>query len=350
MIIHISNHPVTTLRSVKPMVDYLLDKGLHVDLWTDPIPFKMSVSINPIASLYRLIQCYLAFKSIKPKMVHTHTSRFSLIPLLAAKMAKVPLRIYHNHGLPYLGHRGLVRFVLKTIEKINIFSSTHILLVSRSNLECVKKDELAHDKPTAILNYGSAAGIKIEEFAHNNQKKSSDKNQFVVAYIGRPYKRKGFHLMLKAWEESGLGKDGDKLLVAGCTMDDCKKVLGHTPEGVSAYGFIDDITSVIRDSNAVALPSYHEGFPNIFLEGAVFEKILIGTDIPGITCAIIDQSTGILIPAQDQKALKDLLIEIKNNPEKFQIYGINARKRVEEKFQQKDVLESLYQFYQKVLS
>ncbi|NJK52302.1 MAG: glycosyltransferase family 4 protein [Leptolyngbyaceae cyanobacterium SU_3_3] len=84
---------------------------------------------------------------------------------------------------------------------------------------------------------------------------------FVLAYIGRPVRRKGFHLLLKAWERSGLGNQNNVLLIAGCTAAECESALGRTIAGVRGLGYLTDLHELYAACDAVTLPSEHEGFP-----------------------------------------------------------------------------------------
>ena len=195
-------------------VQHLLEVGLLAWFWMTPI-------VYPIAFLQRLAQYRRQLRVVKPKILHAHQMRASVIPLLAAYLEAVPIRIYHNHGLPYLAYRGALRHFLRSLERINIRLATHVLLVSRSNLNAARADGLLpHDKGTVLAN-GSAAGIDLAEYAPERFDAKAKKTAraafgiadaaFVLAYVGRPVKRKGFHLLLTAWESSGLAPRGNVL-------------------------------------------------------------------------------------------------------------------------------------------
>jgi glycosyltransferase involved in cell wall biosynthesis len=138
---------------------------------------------------------------------------------------------------------------------------------------------------------------------------------------------------------------GNVLLTAGCTQEECARALGHAVEGVKGLGYLTDLKDFYAASDAVVLPSEHEGFPYSLLEGAAAGRPLIGTDIPGIRCAIQRGETGLLVGARDEAALSQAIKSLASNPALGARLGANARSRVEREFERKIVLQSLLKYY-----
>ena len=369
-VIHSIHFPVSARSFVQPIVECLNRAGIDAELWVEyqakhhavieqiHVPkqnVKSDLTLNPIAFLKRLSNFRHRLRIANPKILHAHQSRASLIPLLAAYLEQVPVRIYQNHGLPYLGYQGVLRYALRLLEVINIRLATHILLVSHSNLKETRIDGLLAEDCGAVLAAGSIAGIDLTQFDANSPDPIQAKQHlgvadapFVLAYVGRPVKRKGFHLLLQAWERSGLGEQNNVLLIAGCTATECEGALGHAIAGVRGLGYLTDLHEFYAACDAVILPSEHEGFPYSLLEGAAAAKPLIGTDIPGIRCAIQPGQTGLLVPAKDEGALTEAIQTLAADLELRSRLGQNARKRVELEFSREKVLKSLLEFYQQL--
>ena len=100
-----------------------------------------------------------------------------------------------------------------------------------------------------------------------------------------------------------------------------------------------------KSSDAVVLPSEHEGCPYSLLEGAAAGRPLIGTDIPGIRCAILRDETGLLVNSRDEAALCQAIETLVSDPALGARLGANARDRVEREFERKIVLQSLLKYY-----
>jgi N,N'-diacetylbacillosaminyl-diphospho-undecaprenol alpha-1,3-N-acetylgalactosaminyltransferase len=369
-VVHSIHAPVSARSFVMPMVAYLNQAGISTQLWVEnrsnqsetiadltvPKQFVESDLVkNPLALIARLTKYRRQLRIDRPKIVHTHQTRASIIPLLAAYLEKIPVRIYQNHGLPYLGHRGLLRWFLRSLELINIKLATHVLLVSHSNLVEARVDRLIPANIGCVLASGSATGIDTSNFELDNyrgnatklarQKLNIPESAFVLAYVGRPFKRKGFHLLLKAWQQSGLADNNNYLIIAGCTATECDRVFGYPIPGVKGLGYLNDLTEFYAACDVVTLPSEHEGFPYSLLEGAAAGKPLLGTDIPGIRCAIKDRVTGLLIPANDEIELVKAMVELAEDPDLRLNLGKSARLRIEQEFTTDIVLSSLLEFY-----
>lgn len=366
--------PVSARSFVLPMVKYLNAAGITTELWVEnfakqaaivelldvPKYFIASDLVkNPITVISRFIEYRKHLKQTQTKFIHTHQTRAAIIPLFAAYLEKVPVRIYHNHGLSYLGYQGILRSFLRLLEVINISLATHVLLVSQSNLDEARIDGLLTENQGYVLASGSAVGIDLNEYKLEyfspaaakiaRAKLDIPEDVFVLAYTGRPFRRKGFHLLIKAWETSGLGKANNFLIIAGCSAADCDAVLGYPSAGVKGLGYLTSLREFYAACDVVTLPSEHEGFSYSLLEGAAAGKPLIGTDIPGNRCAIQPDITGVLVPKNDQIALATAIASFASNPELRQRLGKNARARIEDEFTNEIVLKSLLEFYQGIL-
>jgi glycosyltransferase involved in cell wall biosynthesis len=367
---HFIHFPVSARSFVSPFVEYLNQEGISselcleystkyqkiIDLIDVPKQFISSdLEANPFSIASKVFACWRYFQRRRIVLLHSHQTRASLIPLLAAFLARIPVRIYHNHGLPYLGYQGLTRLFLWLLEYINTHLATHVLFVSQSNLEAAVADGLLPRNKAHILANGTAVGIdlrdyRLTDFNQFEKNRARDKfgiseDAFVLSYIGRPVKRKGLHFLLKSWQLTGLAHQGATLLIAGCTADECNQALGYPVAGVKALGYLTDLKPFYAASDALTLPSRHEGFPYSLLEAAAAGLPLIGTDIPGIRCAIKAEETGILVPFNDEVALANAIKRVANDPSLRNYLGQNARRRVENEFERSIVLEALLEFY-----
>lgn len=376
MIVHSIHVPVSARQFVAPLARHLHASGMPTILAVgsrvgqerhlaairdDPqVAIDSDLTGGPLAICGRALAWYRLLRRLRPLVVHAHQMRASVIPLLAAWTAGVPIRIYHNHGLPYLGHTGIMRVLLRLVERLNLLLATDVWLVSHSNRQAARADGLLLGRRSVVIGHGSAVGIDIQAWSSESvgeavrirQRRvlALSSNAFAVLYVGRPTARKGFEDLLAAWALGGFAERGGHLLCVGFSPADIPLTISPLPAGVIAHGMIEDLRPWYAAADAVCLPSWHEGFPYALLEAAAAGRPTIGCDVPGIRCAIGDGQTGLLVPVHAPGPLAAALQRLELSPELRLRLGSNGRAMTESSFDQSTVLRLQEAWYRTRLS
>lgn len=373
MVIHLIHHPVSAKKFVEPIVKLLNSNGIEAELWLEnredlkdfisaidcPKSFaKFDLSINPFSVLIRVIRLVKKFKASKPKAIHAHQTRAAFIPLLAAFIARVPVRIYHNHGVRYLTHRGLLRILFWLPDFLNCRLATHVITVSPSICKKMLQHHLVKKPKCQVLGKGSACGIDLDEYPQENfddqnmirsrQALAIPLGAFVILYVGRPFRWKGFHTLLSTWQHMEASDGESILLIAGCNDRDVIKAAGFPMKNVVALGYIKDLRLCYAACDVVVLPSQHEGFPNSLLEGAAAGKALVGSNVPGIDSIITDNENGLLVPPGDSEALAEAIVTLRDNHDLRKRMGHCGRQYVERYFDRRVFNKLLLDYYDRI--
>ena len=104
-----------------------------------PVQMKRGISLSGASALCKMVSI---FKKEKFDMVQYSTPNASLYAAVAAKIAKIPVRLYCQWGLVYVGFSGIKRKIFKIIEKIVCGLSTWIEPDSFGNLDFAHKEGL----------------------------------------------------------------------------------------------------------------------------------------------------------------------------------------------------------------
>lgn len=326
-------------RFVEKFVDEYRQNGFDVTTvvyrgMSDINFINTELSINPFATMWRFMCFIFILLFLNPKTLHTNITLGSLIPLVSGLICRVPRRIYHNHGFGFLGHRGLVRFALKIVEKINCSLATEVITVSRSNLLLAVKENVVDNKKIQVLGSGSAIGVEKRKTLIRGLIPSRN-----IGYVGRPHFRKGFYDLLKFWSEAGLDKKGYTLHIAGCNEMDVDRFGFKGINSVKCHGYIRDMEQFYNSISILLLPSYHEGFGQCIIEAAQFGVPSIASDIPGITCAVEHEKTGLLHkPGDIKKIIEYTNLLLENNDYRNKL-GEAARQKAENEFSRNKILE-----------
>ncbi len=375
MIIHTIHVPVGARHFVAPLVARLRASGIPTELWVEDrapqrmhleamsgIPLRLIESdliSRPIELCRRWLSWYRALRRIRPLAVHAHQTRAAPIPLSAAWAAGVPIRIYHNHGLPYLGHRGVMRQLLRGLERINLTFATAVLLVGRENRDSARRDGLLSPRCGAVLGRGSAVGIDLMRWSLGQFSPASrikarldlglPKSAFVVLFVGRPYLRKGFGDLLAAWAAGDFASRGGHLLLVGFSAKEA--VVGGfvIPIGATLTGMVSDVRPFYAACDVVCLPSWHEGFPYALLEASAAGRACVATSAPGMGDAVHNGVNGRLVPLRDIDALSQVLHDCEVDADGSARMGAAGRLMVENGFDQCSVLDRQVAWFRRLV-
>ena len=346
-------------------------------------PISLVKDIKGLWFLYRL------FRKEKPWCVHANTPKGSFLAMIAAWFACVPHRVYTVTGLRYQGAHGLLRMILKTMERLSCLFATNVIPEGKGVLQCLKRDNITK-KALQVIHYGNINGKDTEFFSRDNtiqtaSLKLADKqihlrnlsekearslvrselgfsnNDFIFVFIGRLVNDKGLGELADAIRKLENENLEIKLLLIGEIdgEDDAlaKDKLNYLMQlkNVKYIGVQSDIRPYLMASDVLVFPSYREGFPNVPLEAGALGLPAIVTNINGSNEIIEDGVNGKIIQSPlDNKGMRvnDITIELYTmikwfyyHPEEVKRMGENARPIICERYEQQNVWNALLKFY-----
>jgi glycosyltransferase involved in cell wall biosynthesis len=119
---------------------------------------------------------------------------------------------------------------------------------------------------------------------------------------------------------------------------------------VHFLGYRTDVADVTQVYDVAVLPSVAgEGLPHAVLEAMALRKPMVASRFSGIPEEVEEGVTGTLVPRGDVKGLAGAIIDLLTNPEKARAFGEAGRRRVEEKFALKRMLDETFALYEELL-
>ncbi len=137
----------------------------------------MRREISPLQDLRSLRNLYRLFCRERPWCVHANTPKGSLLAMMAAWAARVPHRVYTVTGLRYQGVHGLMRGLLKAMERVTCCCATNVIPEGNGVLHSLKTDHITR-KPLRVLHFGNINGKDTRHLS---------RRQTVADYIQAPY-------------------------------------------------------------------------------------------------------------------------------------------------------------------
>ena len=322
------------------------------------IPMERHISLNrDVVSLWRLTK---VFRKEKPTMVHSMTPKAGLLCMTAAWICRVPVRVHTFTGLVFPTSTGLKRKILMATDWLTCACATHIIPEG----EGVKKDLMDNGitkKQLKVLGYGNVRGVDMEYYSRRpeivEKAKEINKDVFTFLFVGRIAKDKGINELCEAFDMVS-GLTPARLLLVGPYEDNldpiserARKIIDGNPSIECVGGkFGDDLLPYYAASNCFVFPSYREGFPNTVLEAGAMGLPSIVTDINGSREIISQGENGVIIPSHDTNALLDAMLNmIRDKAAREQMAG-NARRMIEERYEQGYVRKCLYDYYDEILA
>lgn len=293
--------------------DFLENFGKAEGIDTCCIPIERFPSVwKDFRSLWRL---YRYFHRHRPDIVHTNTAK-ALLPLLAARLAGVPVRVYMAHGSLHQGYSGWRRILVKGIERTICSCSTEILCVSFGIKELLLEERICRKKDIVkVVRYGSCSGIDTERFDRSMFDRESlrvgsgiSQEDFVFCFVGRINREKGVNELVRAFQDLSARHKDVRLLLVG-PEERHRSIDGKTAEAIASHpsihavGYREDIRPLLAISDALVLPSYREGLGLTLMEAGAMGLPSIATDIIGCREVVEDGVTGSLVPPRDGRAL-----------------------------------------------
>lgn len=186
------------------------------------ISVDMNRRISPIKDIISLFNLYKVLKKEKTIIVHSITPKAGLLSMLAAKMARVPIRIHTFTGLIFPTRKGFMQKLLINMDRLLCWAATNVYPEG----EGVKRDLIRYKitkKPLKVLANGNVNGIDTsffspDQIANEQQVKLKEElnisaSDFVFVFVGRLVKDKGINELVYAF--SNFNDQNVKLLLVG---------------------------------------------------------------------------------------------------------------------------------------
>lgn len=329
-------------------------KSLPEFVHTYPMAMERGVDVRGMQRAIK--QMTEIFKREKFDIVQYSTPNASLYASIAAKKAKIPVRLYCQWGMVYLGFSGIKKSIFKFIEKYTCKNSTDVQPDSKGNLDFCRENGFYSEKKSRIVWNGCANGLNVSKFdlskkdgyrAEIRKKYGFSDSDIVLGFLGRIGRDKGFNELMLAFKQLKEKYPFVKLLYVGYnekpdTVDqDLLKYFDDCEDIISTNGWVDDPQRYLSAMDIFMFPSYREGFGNVVIEAEAMGVPVVVSDIPGPQNGMVDGVTGFKVPAREVLPLVEKTSVLIEDDELRERFGKAGAKFVVDNFDSRVLIKKI---------
>jgi glycosyltransferase involved in cell wall biosynthesis len=279
---------------VAPEESELFRRAARADIRVRAVDFGRSRIVGNILRL----SAWLRRERID--VLNPHSSRDSWVAGLAGRLARVPFLVRTRHFDVPIPNPRISRHVYRTL-------ADHLLTTSPKVTDHLRSlFRLPEDRVSTV-----PTGIDLERFSPGGARAAvvpdNAAGRTLVGMISIIRKAKGHETLLRAARLlNGSGFPVHCLFVgegpSRSNVEACVREL-RLSDHVTFAGHREDVPEVLRALDILALPSLHEGIPQVGLQALAVKVPVIGSDVGGIPSIIRPNQTGRLVLPGDAAAL-----------------------------------------------
>lgn len=324
------------------------------------IEVPMERRISPFKDLRSLCRLYNVIRAERPDIVHSFTPKAGLLAMMAAKLARIMVRVHTFTGLVFPTASGLKKRLLMTTDKLTCSCATNIIAEGQG----VRKDLInagITKKEVRVLGHGNIRGIDLTYYNRTPEVvELADKlrapDVFTFLFVGRVVRDKGIVELVQAFERICSDNRPVRLVLIGPfesdvdpIPEDIRQRLGENPAIITTGEITGvDLLAWYAASDCFVLPSYREGFPNTVIEAGAMGLPSIVTDINGSNEIISDGVNGLIVPPHNGEALLEAMRKVLDDKCFRESAALVCRDMIASRFEEGQVRVSLLNFYSEI--
>ena len=369
--------PGTFQAHLRDQLRCVVEEGIHLTLVASPgdeldvvgrevgaetIGVAMQRAPAPMADLRSLFLLTNVLQGGHFDIVHSTTPKAGFLTALASTMARVPVRIHTFTGQPWVELRGLRRWIPRQCDRITARLATRCYADSPSQREFLIRERLVKPDRIGVIGAGSISGVNLDRFsaAQGGERDvirdelGISRDAVVVIFVGRVTKDKGIVELLAAFEMASKRFPQLRLLVVGPFEPDRDPLPDKTVAGlknnrrIHLVGFQGQPERYLGAADIFVLPSYREGFGSVAIEAAALGLPAIVTRITGLTDAVVENVTGLIVPPKSPDALAEAIETLAGSRGMRQAMGEAGRQRVMKIFDARVINEAVVREYRRL--
>lgn len=333
-------------------------EDLGVSARLRPLPIERAIA--PLCDLRCLASLVRLMRTERFDLVHSMTPKAGLLAMIAARIARVPVRIHTFTGQVWATRTGIARAALRWLDKMLARTATFVLADSQSQRAFLASERVVSASKIAVLANGSVSGVDATRFRPDPVRRRVIRESLgipmtdvVLLFVGRINRDKGVMDLARAFAILADRRADIRVLVVGPDEEGLTRAIHDVCSRHLARLHFCAYTNAPEDfmtaSDILCLPSYREGFGTVIIEAAAAGLPAVASRIYGLVDAVVDGETGLLHEPADLDGLAGQLERLISSPELRRSLGAAARVRAARDFSQPTITSAVLDVYSRLL-
>lgn len=295
------------------------------------------------------------FRSLRPDIVHTHSSKAGILGRAAANKAAVPVIVHTIHGMSFNRTQAWpVRQTYRFLERRAARKTDKIVAVADAMIEQAVDAGIApRGKFTTIR-----SGLEVARFAPNPETRKLVRAEWgvsdehvLVGTVARLFTNKGYEEILAAmpwavqrnprlhfvWVGDGAFREKYSGEVERLGLRSRVHMTGLVPPA--------DVARLMTGFDMLVHASRWEGLPRAVVQALLTEVPCISFDNDGAPEVVIPEQTGLLVPLGDSAQLAEAIVRLASDESLRRRLGACGRTRCLDAFDWRNMVEQLDALY-----
>lgn len=324
------------------------------------VPLRIERQPSPWRDLLTTYHLLRLFRRERFDLVHSISPKSGLLGMLAAWLARIPIRLHTFQGEVWFTRTGLWRFILKSMDRLVGWLITDATVVSHSERAFLIEQRVLTQEKSVVLANGSIAGVDLARFRPDAEIRASLRGKHGIAdsgvvllYMGRLNRDKGILELAEAFALLArrdvnvylwlVGADEEAMLAA------VSDTLAPYRDRVFSESHVDWPEQYMAAADVLVLPSHREGFGVVIIEAAACGIPAVASRVYGLTDAMQENVTGLMHPVGDTLALRDCMATLSHDAVLRRRLGKAARARTSAEFSKQHVHAAMLSYYANLL-
>jgi len=312
--------------------------------WTH-VPLELRRAVSLRADIGALRRLGAIVRTVRPDIVHAHSSKAGALARLARIAHRVPV-IYTPHGYAFAGffEREPERVAYRLAERLLAPLATRVLCVCEAEAVLARSVGPA-DRVHVVYN-----GVDSDPSCRVDPRMAALHDHGpVICALTQLRPGKGMETLIDAiprllvdQPEAGIAIWGE-----GAELEALRRRAQDLGVGSAVHflGATSDPMSVIRGASLFVLPSWAESFPYVMLEAMSAGIPIVASDVGGIREAVGDDAAGLLVAPREPHELALALTGLLGDTVRCARLGDEARRRVQQRFTVADMVQGVARVY-----